>query len=561
MAQSAVDYRLCNSGNAVAEKAIHFLHSVYRAHLAKTAELMLRVQRGEHVNNFDDHFMIISGIEWTPSPAELKRDRVVRGGWVTFRLPNSLQPGYKLGIAPDDIDSPIMPLIRCLSPDNVLSALSALLCEGRVIFISSDATKLSACVHAASAMLAQGCLSWIHVFFPVLPPHMLKCLSSQTPYLVGVLEIFVDSIHGLSGMTDVLRIDLDRDELRTYNMANPATTIPEISNGNKKQSKPFADASSVGDVLLAEIDEIQKTERRTWGGSGVTITSDEKNNEGRREDGSGSLWGMLGSSKRSLTAETQSEYAPAAFGPTRGWISPDQKPLWRHPGKPVTVFDVCDNDRGEASIRAALLIFFLSLHGDLANLLIEDRTTGKFEVDRRKYLLSKKRQGVLEDSNIFHFYRVFCSTTLLTQHVQYRVSELDGYFSVLLPHHLPLFLTCAKTLEMQRMAFSVDNVRKVVSKLIASSSFHAMADHHENVRSVAFELTASHDTDGDVLKPLRSLISSSYECDGALGHVVSVVWSRLDDPKGKPKHILLALHLLKILLQNGVSVHDDSSSL
>jgi hypothetical protein len=337
-------------------------------------------------------------------------------------------------------------------------------------------------------------------------------------------------------------------------MVDPAAKVPEISNGNKKQSKPTADASGIGDLLLAEIDEIQKTERRTWGGAAVNAMADQMNGESRKDDGSGSLWSMLGSSKKSLTnTDSQADHTPSGLGPTRGWMVPDQKPIWRHPGKPVTMFDVCDDDRGEKSIRAALLTFFLSLHGDLSNLLIQDRQTGKLDMDRRKYLLSKKRHGVLDGTPIFQFYRTFCNTALLAQHIQYRVADLDGYFNVLLPHHHPLFMSCIKTLRSQRMAHTVDNIRKVVSQTMASSSWHAKADHHENVRAVALELTAVHDTDGDVLKPLRSLVSTSYECDGALGHVMSVVWSRLDDPKGKPKQHLLALHLLKIILQNGVS--------
>ena len=102
-----------------------------------------------------------------------------------FYLPHTLQPGFEClphDSVPEDIASPIVPLLRYIGPSHFVRLLSALLCERRVILLSKSITRLSMCVRAASSVLAQGLLLWRHILIPVLPPHMLRFLSVQAPY-------------------------------------------------------------------------------------------------------------------------------------------------------------------------------------------------------------------------------------------------------------------------------------------------------------------------------------------------------------------------------------------
>ena len=76
----------------------------------------------------------------------LLRDKEVVGNGIflksdvaTFRLPLSLQPGYdgnNFSYECEDLDTLIVPLLRCLGPTKTMRVLASMLCENRIIFIS-----------------------------------------------------------------------------------------------------------------------------------------------------------------------------------------------------------------------------------------------------------------------------------------------------------------------------------------------------------------------------------------------------------------------------------------
>ena len=144
--------------------------------------------------------------------------------FVRYYLPYTLQPGFEClppDSVPEDIASPIIPLLRYIGPSHFVRLLSALMCERRIILISKSITRLSMCVRAASSALAQGLLLWKHVLIPVMPPHMLRFLSVKAPYLVGILHPFASRLGKIEGLADVLCVNIDKNELKTLNMANP----------------------------------------------------------------------------------------------------------------------------------------------------------------------------------------------------------------------------------------------------------------------------------------------------------------------------------------------------
>ena len=219
-----------------------------------------------------------------PSTGRLGR-LTVSGDSILYRLPPSLQPGYEatLTCTVEDQHSPILPLLRCIGVPHTLRLLSALLCENRVILVSKSATMLSNCVRAASAMLAQGLLCWRHVQIPVLPCHLLKYLDSDSPYLIGLLDKFAAKLDMLPMIHSVVCINLDRNEMRTYNMANASYAIPDLLQ-KKRRSKTADDVFSPAEFLAKDMAIILKNDKNLWnrmaGGrlgeiAGVTWSNEE----------------------------------------------------------------------------------------------------------------------------------------------------------------------------------------------------------------------------------------------------------------------------------------------
>ena len=140
----------------------------------------------------------------SPSNFQMERDAL------QFYLPFPLQPGFDcvpLETIPEDLYSPIIPILRHIGSSHVVRLLSALLCERRIILISKSITRLSMCVRAASSMLAQGLLLWRHIIIPVVPPHMLKFLTVKAPYLVGILQPYASRLSRSEGLTDILCVN------------------------------------------------------------------------------------------------------------------------------------------------------------------------------------------------------------------------------------------------------------------------------------------------------------------------------------------------------------------
>lgn len=205
----------------------------------------------------EDIFRItVDKLEFGPGGGMKGRNFELEDDRLQFYLPYSLQPGFECirqDSIPEDNYSPITPLLRFIGPSNFLRVLSALLCERRIILISNSITRLSMCVKAASSALAQGLLMWEHALIPVVPPHLIPSLSANVPYLVGVLTPFVKRLRELEGLNDVLCVDVDKNELKTFNMPNPRNIVPDLLkkvNRKSDQSVPSAE------TLANDLDEI-----------------------------------------------------------------------------------------------------------------------------------------------------------------------------------------------------------------------------------------------------------------------------------------------------------------
>jgi hypothetical protein len=75
-------------------------------------------------------------------------------------------------------------LFWCMDEVSILRTFAAVLCERRVLFVSSSVARLSACVHAAAALVHP--FAWQHVFIPILPKALLDYVLAPMPYVIGV---------------------------------------------------------------------------------------------------------------------------------------------------------------------------------------------------------------------------------------------------------------------------------------------------------------------------------------------------------------------------------------
>lgn len=514
-----------------------------------------------------------------------------------FYLPYPLQPGFECvrqDSIPEDTFSPITPLLRYIGPSNMLRLLSALLCERRIILISNSITRLSMCVKAASAALATGLLMWKHALIPVVPPHLISSLSANVPYLVGVLTPFAKRLRGLEGLTDVLCVNIDRNELKTFNMANPRITVPDLL---KKMSRKSENVSAA-EMLANDLDEIFQADQKLWqsdqksGGNekmkevGMKefATTDTQSSERSTSEGSIKRRSIIDRimkkqesvQKRIMSLEEKRQYASsidaaAYFGQMiranfakemNESNSQDEEtevdaPKYSAPSKEVNTGSlepctVAENEGGEEDIRAALTCFFLYLYGDLGMYLSE--SNGTFWLDRRKYLLRKKQEGEKENSPTFLVLRKFSSSTMFSDFVNQRISDMVSMTarerSSIMPHHHTIFDICSKYLSVHRLDFSLINVRKIVAQTVISCPRHNAVERSVALRNTALALTSDAPYDGDVATSLSQLIESCRECNTNLSCVMSAIWHRLNDTKNGVC-VLLALQMLKNLLLHG----------
>lgn len=142
-------------------------------------------------------------------------------------------------------------------------------------------------------------------------------------------------------------------------------------------------------------------------------------------------------------------------------------------------------------------------------------------------------------------------TNLLTRSIIYcHVLILLHYLSH--SDHIPLFDVCSKYLTVHQLDFSLDNVKRIMSKTVHACTRHMAVERCVAIRSKALALTRDNPFDGDVAvsSAMSELVNSCRENDANLRAVMCVIWHRLHRSKSS-KHILLSLELLAKLISEG----------
>ncbi len=588
------------NGNNKYDLVTPFLHSVYKRHQLLKATCQAAMQQGtmtilpEELKTLSLHGKEIYA-QIIPDKYGEARRLFMQRDLVSLKLPLSLQPGYdwnEFAYDCEHLDSPILPLLRCLGPGKSIRVLSAVLCEVRIIFISKHVDTISACMRATMAMISQGLLVWRHVSIPVLPPHLFRFLSAGAPYIVGVLDRFADRIDRVKGLKDVLSIDLDSGKLKTYNMPESSKIVPDIlesSKSNKKQ-RDF-----IGTEMLAQdFADVLEMDRKIWGkkeeATGVAeapeptkianeiVANAKKGNSfstmGLRE----SITQEIRESTRNLdTEESGNQFFDAAavfVGTIYGSAIPEEKgeegqknklfakadDLGKQrelPTKPITKrpFTACENEQGEELLRASLICFFLELFGDLGLYLLVSKSTGALKVDKKKFLVRKCQLGIPEKSALWYALKQFSRSVMFERFVQCCILEAEQSKKKrtnILVDHVPLFSLCQKHLRKSKSNFSTASVRRVVYTTIEGCPQHLIVDKLDKIRELALNLTAEKPFEGNEVKEIRKLMQDCKSCNLSFAQVMAVIWMRVGEQKPNHwKHNLLGLHLLRNLVLHG----------
>jgi len=114
-------------------------------------------------------------------------------------------------------------VFRCLSVENILKVLAALLSERKVLLVSSHSTLLTPVCEALLSFLFP--FQWMHAYVPVLPTAVLglDILAAPMPVFVGITATFVDPKVLAAGK--IVFVNLDENTVRVFGDAVPA--IPQ----------------------------------------------------------------------------------------------------------------------------------------------------------------------------------------------------------------------------------------------------------------------------------------------------------------------------------------------
>jgi len=561
-----------------------FLHAIYKRHFLlrtrceetlekKSMKLLPEEFKHLSIHGTEIYDLLIRDED------ESRRRLFMNKDMVSFRLPQSLQPGYdgnSFSCECEDLDSPMMPLLRCLGPAKTVRVLGSMLCEVRLIFVSKYVDTLSSCVRAAMAFLSQGLLVWRHVSITVLPPHLFRFLSAGAPYVVGVLERYADKIDRVRGLKDVLSINLDTGALKVYNMNEPKKIIPDLLEAPKSTRKQKNKFMGI-EMLVKDFTEIIEADQKLWSSSllpsigpeASEIITNNKNFEKSVSDRdmlSGNRKGkddffetaeqfvksMKVSAKDVTDAKVTSATVelntkpPGATGSVRKDMA--ARPITKRP------FTVCNNDQGEELMRASLICFFLELYGDIGMYLLASKTTGRaLKVDKKKFLVRKTQMGVPEKSPLWMVLKQFSRSIMFERFVNGSIEDSEKHKKTKsLLDHIPIFSLCQRHLRKSKSEFTTVDIRRVVFTTIEGCPFHKFVERQENVRERALALTSNSAFEGDEVGEIKKLIQECRESSSSHTQVVAVCWMRVGETRSAYwKHNLLGLNLFKTLVIHG----------
>ena len=470
-------------------------------------------------------------------------------------------------------DSLILPLLRCLGIAHTLRLLSALLCERRIILVSSSTTKLTTCINSLTSILSQGCLSWQHIFVPILPPSMFNFLAAPMPYLIGLMSHYgsPQQLEKIAGLGEVLAVYLDNNDFKTFGINNPDLFIPEIlSNENQIGAAGMDPMSqqygyghpnmqqqtqySIADTLKIDLLMIMKEDKKarntsasTSGGTGAVAARGKdllKKGFGKLKD----VAKKVGNIEPSRSYENGSSHGGGVDPPGNesAIADPVKNELYAYN-------EGYSNELWEEEVRIAFTVFFLSYIGDMKGYLRpkSQGTPGPPSFDKELFKASRIKAGEYENSPMFKLTTHFKESQIFEQFANARVDDVSQRrtFS---PRISPLFVLALQYHNSKRIPFRSNEVRSVVKNLARNRPVQELIHGVSHVRAKAVSLTSNSRNEATAQSTLHRLVLESRESSVILVEVMSVVWDRIRDSRGMQwKHGLFALQIIQELLLHG----------
>jgi len=475
-------------------------------------------------------------------------------------------------------DSPILPLLRCIGLAHTIRLVTALLCERRVILVSSSTSRLSSCANAATSILSQGLLHWQHIYVPILPPSMLHFLAAPMPYLIGITQNHAHLIENTQGLGEVLVVYLDENDLKVHNIKDPDSYIPEIlrpenmymqqqqqqyppSPGGMypQQQYPMQppQVTSIAEILKADLLQVIKDDRKLRRGNepsatntGVAVAKGKafiKQGFGKLKHVAKKKLGSAGSGGSGMQMTGQIDNNAVEDPPGNESAIAD----------PVSTNDIYSygegfvNEEGEESVRNVFATFFLCLIGDMRwYLRPSPQQGGAPTFDKDLFLQSRMKLGDTQNSPMYDLLVHFKESQIFEQFAKERMKEVLARTQP--TANSPLFYLTLNHHRAHRVEFKPMEVKRSVRSIGQKSPANILIETVSGVRKRAMAITSNNRDDAAAAQNLRHLVEDCREGSIILVEVMNVIWERIRDSRGMQwKHGLFALQMLQELLFHG----------
>jgi hypothetical protein len=126
----------------------------------------------------------------------------------------------------------IQPLFECLSYQNILFLLTAILSERQIVLITSQYSLLTLTAEAILSFIFP--LKWTHVYIPILPQQLLGVLAAPLPFLVGIHSSFLPEtdLHFSCRASTSFRLTKTRQSLHDQRQDNDDPSYQSSSSGH-----------------------------------------------------------------------------------------------------------------------------------------------------------------------------------------------------------------------------------------------------------------------------------------------------------------------------------------
>ncbi|XP_041368070.1 DENN domain-containing protein 1A-like isoform X2 [Gigantopelta aegis] len=131
---------------------------------------------------------------------------------------------------------------------NMMIVFASMLNERRVVFTSKKLSRLTACIHAAEALLYP--MHWQHLLIPVLPANLIDYLSAPMPYVIGVHTSLICKIRNME-LGDAVIVDTDKNVVKTEydDLEDLPEEVVSYLKKNLKNERLKASMQNSGDAI------------------------------------------------------------------------------------------------------------------------------------------------------------------------------------------------------------------------------------------------------------------------------------------------------------------------